>query len=75
MTGVVYLNFLLQDDRMIFNRGLLLNIGYLEASQEYDYDCYIFHDVDLLPENDYNIYRCSDLPRHMSVAVDKFDYK
>ena len=29
-----------------FNRGALLNIGYLE---ENDYDVYIFHDVDLLP--------------------------
>ncbi|XP_048769557.1 beta-1,4-N-acetylgalactosaminyltransferase bre-4-like isoform X2 [Ostrea edulis] len=63
------------DDKIMFNRGLLLNIGFLEASQEYDYDCYIFHDVDLLPENDYNLYRCSDLPRHMSVAIDKFNYK
>ncbi|XP_061195867.1 beta-1,4-galactosyltransferase 1-like [Saccostrea echinata] len=63
------------DDEIQFNRGLLLNVAFLEASKEYDYDCYIFHDVDLLPENDYNFYRCSDLPRHMSVAVDKHNYK
>ncbi|XP_061195870.1 beta-1,4-galactosyltransferase 1-like [Saccostrea echinata] len=63
------------DDEIQFNRGLLLNVAFLEASKEYDYDCYIFHDVDLLPENDYNFYRCSDLPRHMSVAVDKLNYK
>ncbi|XP_061195866.1 beta-1,4-galactosyltransferase 1-like isoform X2 [Saccostrea echinata] len=63
------------DERIQFNRGLLLNVAFLEASKEFDYDCYIFHDVDLLPENDYNLYRCSDLPRHMSVAVDKFNYK
>nr|XP_019925092.2 beta-1,4-galactosyltransferase 1-like isoform X1 [Crassostrea gigas] len=63
------------DDKIKFNRGLLLNVGFIEASKEYDYDCYIFHDVDLLPENDKNLYRCSDQPRHMSVAVDKFAYK
>lgn len=63
------------DEKIPFNRGFLLNVGFVEASKEYDYDCYVFHDVDLLPENDYNIYRCSDLPRHMSVAVDKFNYK
>ena len=31
-----------------FNRGALLNIGYLENP---DYDAYIFHDVDLLPQD------------------------
>ena len=35
----------------------------------------VFHDVDLLPEDDRNLYTCPDQPRHMSVAVDKFQYK
>ena len=35
----------------------------------------VFHDVDLLPEDDRNLYSCPDQPRHMSVAVDKFQYK
>ena len=38
-------------------------------------DCSVFHDVDLLPEDDRNLYTCPDQPRHMSVAVDKFKYK
>lgn len=65
-----------QEPRGKFNRGMLLNIGFKEASlAEKPYDCYIFHDVDLLPENDNNIYDCSDAPRHMSSAVDKFNYR
>ena len=39
------------------------------------YDCAIFHDVDLLPENDKNLYTCPDQPRHMSVAVDELAYR
>ncbi|OWF44555.1 Beta-1,4-N-acetylgalactosaminyltransferase bre-4 [Mizuhopecten yessoensis] len=58
-----------------FNRALSLNIGFQEASREYDYQCFIFHDVDLLPENDRNMYTCPTDPRHMSVAVDRLKYK
>ncbi|CAF1151412.1 unnamed protein product [Rotaria sordida] len=58
-----------------FNRAALFNVGYLEAMKLYPYDCFIFHDVDLLPEDLRNIYKCGDQPRHMSVAVDKFNYK
>ena len=35
----------------------------------------VFHDVDLLPEDDRNLYTCADQPRHMSVAVDKLHYR
>ncbi|CAF1115704.1 unnamed protein product [Rotaria sordida] len=57
-----------------FNRAALFNVGYLEAMKLYPYDCFIFHDVDLLPEDLRNIYKCGDQPRHMSVAMDKFKY-
>ena len=36
------------DDK--FNRGLLLNIGYLLGNKRMPYDRYIFHDVDLYPD-------------------------
>lgn len=35
-----------------FNRGFLLNIGYLIAKKHFNYDRYIFHDVDSYPDND-----------------------
>ena len=58
-----------------FNRAALFNVGFLEARKLYSFDCFIFHDVDLLPEDLRNIYQCGDRPRHMSVAVDKFNYR
>lgn len=54
--------------------GRLLNAGFLEARKFLQYDCFIFHDVDLLPENDKIRYQCGKGPRHLSVAVDKFNY-
>lgn len=58
-----------------FNRAMLMNIGFVEASKLYDYQCYVFHDVDLLPEDDRNIYSCPEQPRHMSAAVDVMLYR
>ncbi|XP_025602829.2 beta-1,4-N-acetylgalactosaminyltransferase bre-4 isoform X2 [Athalia rosae] len=58
-----------------FNRAMLMNVGYVEALKEYSFDCFIFHDVDLLPEDDRNLYTCPEQPRHMSVAIDKFKYR
>ncbi|CAN7937158.1 unnamed protein product, partial [Ixodes hexagonus] len=58
-----------------FNRAKLFNIGYLESLALYDYDCFIFHDVDLIPEDDRNLYTCPDKPRHMSVVIDTTNYR
>ncbi|XP_025203592.1 beta-1,4-galactosyltransferase 4-like [Melanaphis sacchari] len=54
-----------------FNRGKLLNIGYTEALKFNNYECFYFHDVDLIPMNNSNFYDCSDRPKHMAVAIDK----
>ena len=54
-----------QHDRLPFNRGALFNIGFIEAQKHYSFDCFIFHDVDLIPEDLRNVYTCGDQPRHM----------
>ncbi|XP_061484375.1 beta-1,4-galactosyltransferase 3-like isoform X2 [Rhineura floridana] len=58
-----------------FNRAKLLNTGVREAMKDDDWDCLLLHDVDLIPENDYNTYVCDDYsPRHLSTAIDKLYY-
>ncbi|QQP40356.1 Putative glucosylceramide beta-14-galactosyltransferase [Caligus rogercresseyi] len=50
-----------------FNRAMLFNA--------YDFQCFVFHDIDLLPEDDRNLYNCPLHPRHMSVAINVFMYR
>ncbi|KAG8454441.1 hypothetical protein GDO86_000894 [Hymenochirus boettgeri] len=69
--GVYIIN---QDGSNTFNRAKLLNIGYMEALKDYDYDCFVFSDVDIVAMDDRNIYRCFSQPRHISVALDKFGF-
>lgn len=57
-----------------FNRAKLLNVGFHEALKDYDYNCFVFSDVDLIPMDDRNTYRCFSQPRHISVAMDKFGF-
>ena len=59
-----------------FNRGILVNIGVLEAMNDsIGVSCYVIHDVDLLPVDDRNLYVCSDGPRHMSTANSNYLYR
>ncbi|XP_042320531.1 beta-1,4-galactosyltransferase 2 isoform X2 [Sceloporus undulatus] len=59
-----------------FNRAKLLNVGFLEALRDDEsYDCFIFSDVDLVPMDDRNLYRCYEQPRHFAVAMDKFGFR
>jgi len=58
----------------------MMNVGYTLAKNDdlgFKWDCYVFHDVDMLIENDYNMYRCinSTNPLHLGVHVDKFNYR
>ena len=64
-------------NNLTFNRGLLMNIGFVESLKLSinKWDCFIFHDVDLLPEDLRNFYSCPEMPRHMSAAVSTFGYK
>ena len=54
-----------QHGREAFNRGALFNVGFLQAIRLQPFTCFIFHDVDLLPEDARNLYRCTSPPRHM----------
>ena len=58
-----------------FNKGRIMNAAFKEALKLYDFQCIVFHDVDLVPEDDRNMYTCPWQPRHMSVAIDEHDYR
>ncbi|XP_073250592.1 beta-1,4-galactosyltransferase 6-like [Porites lutea] len=58
-----------------FNRAMLFNVGFKEALKFDEYKCFIFHDVDLLPEEYRNKYNCNSSPRHMANAMDTFHYR
>ncbi|XP_063217292.1 beta-1,4-N-acetylgalactosaminyltransferase bre-4-like [Bacillus rossius redtenbacheri] len=57
-----------------FNRAKLFNVGYVEALKYFPYHCFIFHDVDLIPQKQGNMYACTHQPRHMSSSVNTFRY-
>ncbi|XP_021374909.1 beta-1,4-galactosyltransferase 4-like [Mizuhopecten yessoensis] len=62
-----------------FNRGMLRNIGFLEANKTAQYDCFIFNDVDTIIEDDRNMFKCDirgeKMIRHIAVLVNVFQYK
>ncbi|XP_071158043.1 beta-1,4-galactosyltransferase 5-like [Mytilus edulis] len=66
-----------QADDHPFNRGMLSNIGYEHAMQEdmYSYDCIVIHDVDMLPEDDRNLYFCNDtVAYHLAGKMERKNY-
>lgn len=64
------------NDQEFFNKGAMFNIGYKQALKMYNWDCFIFHDIDLIPFNDHHLYKCPRTgPMHMGVAIDHFKYK
>ena len=64
-----------QGDNLPFNRAGLMNVGFKEALKDFNWTCFVFHDVDHLPEDTRNLYSCPEQPRHMAVAVDKWNYR
>ena len=65
-----------QDLPSTFNRGMLFNVGFLEALKlREDFDCFVFHDVDMLPRHDHCFYRCSSSPKHLTSGVSKWGRK
>jgi hypothetical protein len=61
-----------QSDDKPFNRGKLLNVGYKYACKN-ECDYFVFHDVDMLPEDvDYSY---SDKPLHLATHLQEHDYE
>lgn len=65
-----------------FNKGRLMNTGFEFAwkvgkQQNRSFDCFIFHDVDLLAEYDTLLYRCpgGSAVTHLATTIDKFNYR
>eukprot|EP00095_Tigriopus_kingsejongensis_P003318 maker-scaffold612_size124412-snap-gene-0.25 protein:Tk03318 transcript:maker-scaffold612_size124412-snap-gene-0.25-mRNA-1 annotation:"beta- -n-acetylgalactosaminyltransferase bre-4-like" len=58
-----------------FNRAALMNVGFKEAIKRGSFQCFIFHDVDLVPEDDRNMYTCpANETKHLAVTVNKWKY-
>ncbi len=60
-----------QLDTKPFNRGKLINAGYLEFKKEFDY--FAAHDVDMLPET--ANYAYTDNPCHLATQVEVHGYR
>uniref|UniRef100_A0A914VJ25 Beta-1,4-galactosyltransferase 4 n=1 Tax=Plectus sambesii TaxID=2011161 RepID=A0A914VJ25_9BILA len=58
----------------MFNKGRLLNAAFDYARGNYRVDCVIFHDVDMLPEDDHIPYSCGKWPKHLGAYVNTFNY-
>jgi len=60
-----------------FNRGLLANIGFLESIKDSvnKWNCFFIHDVDLIPENNFNYYKCDEhYPLQYAILLKQFNY-
>jgi len=51
-----------------------MNAAFKFADERLKVDCVIFHDVDLFPQDDRNLYGCSDKPRHIGAYVSTLNY-
>ncbi|XP_039250578.1 beta-1,4-N-acetylgalactosaminyltransferase bre-4-like [Styela clava] len=67
-----------QEGNGTFNKGQLMNTGFNWAvkNTSIKWDCFVFHDVDMIPEIVGNLYKCTDetMILHFSPYIDKFNY-
>ena len=56
------------------NAGALTALEY-QPNPGVMFHCLVFHDVDMLPEDDRILYSCPQQPRHLSVAVNELNYR
>lgn len=66
-----------QVDRNFFNKAVLMNAAYRESQSlgHGAFNCFIYHDVDMIPENGELEYACAEQPVHLSPAVNTFGYR
>jgi len=64
-----------QYDEGTFNKARVMNAVFREVTEKWTnhqdqegrpFDCFVFHDVDMLLEDDRNLYLCADMPKHLS---------
>ena len=49
-----------QVDEHVFNKGAIMNAAFIEARKLDNFTCFVFHDVDMVPETDFALYRCRE---------------
>lgn len=66
-----------QDDDKLFNRGMLMNVGFDIASKITGNKYFTFHDVDMLYIGDKieKIYSYPEKPTHTATACEQYNYK
>lgn len=52
--------YLVQPASLPFKKGVLYNAGFKEALKDENWNCFFFMDIDMLPENENNIFECND---------------
>lgn len=52
------------------NVGAIFNAAFIAAMNLSQFDCIVFHDVYLVPSNDYNLYNCEESPTQFAVNIE-----
>ncbi|XP_076820561.1 beta-1,4-galactosyltransferase 2-like isoform X1 [Clavelina lepadiformis] len=68
-----------QDDNLTFNKGQVMNSAfkYIKGKYGKEFDCYFFHDVDTIGEDDRITYRCKGGREvvHLSHKIERLHYR
>lgn len=57
--GIDYTIYVIEQyGKGVVKRGMLYNVGFIEASKDRKYTCFIFHNMDLIPLDHRNRYTC-----------------
>ena len=65
-----------QQEPLLFNKAALMNAGFKEAMlRRWKFDCVMFHDVDLVLEDDRNLIKCGKRFFHYGAYIDRCNYE